>query len=307
MAEKESLPETTHGLIMDIDHFAVHDGPGIRTSVYFKGCPLACKWCHSPESQTFRAEILYADSRCARCGACSEACPLNLHILDEGRHIFIRKKCVSCGNCLKSCPSGALFLSARYFRLDELFEELASDKIFFDNSGGGVTLSGGEVLMQAAFASMLLKKLKACGIHAIVETSGYGKTSDLLLLAEDADVFYYDFKLSDKSAFKVFTGGSASIVLENLEILRAFGASVTLRVPLIPGITDSEENVLHAYGIAQRLNLEEVHLLPYNASSGAKYAWLDRQYLLGEISQAPDLPEKLAGMAPKGLSVAIAR
>jgi pyruvate formate lyase activating enzyme len=200
-----------------------------------------------------------------------------------------------------------LFFSARLVSVDDLAEELLADKIFFSNSGGGVTLSGGEVLAQAKFASLLIRRLKSYGVHVIVETSGYGSSANMLLVAEDADEIYFDFKLFEEKAFKALTGGNVEVVTRNLELLAATGKDVTLRVPLIPGITDTEENVLHAYETAKKLNVKEVHLLPYNASSGAKYAWIGREYSLGGISLDDERCAKLKEIAPEDLRVAIQR
>ena len=169
------------GIVMDIDHFAVHDGPGIRTCLFLKGCPLTCLWCHSPESQLREPQILFAQNRCVKCGLCAAACENYGQILDEeGNREYRRENCRECRRCVESCPTGALFVSGTQMSVTEAAAELIQDKLFYKNSGGGVTISGGECLLQPVFTKQLLMRMKAEGIHTIVETSGCGKKEDLL-------------------------------------------------------------------------------------------------------------------------------
>lgn len=295
------------GIVLDIDHFAVHDGPGIRTCVYLKGCPLHCTWCHSPESQSMPPQVLFAANRCTYCGACISACVYDCQNLDRdlAKRTFLHDQCNDCGDCVTVCPSGALFIAGKRMSADDVINELLSDRVFFRNSGGGVTLSGGEVLMQAGFADRILRGLKVEGIHTIVETSGYGSKQDLLMLAESADTFYYDYKLGDKDQFFFYTGGNLDVVLNNLASLREKTAAIVLRIPLIPGITDSEENVMSAYQTAKALGIKAVHLLPYNASAGAKYEWCGRKYELGEMHSDMDYIEQMKQLAPTDIEVQI--
>ncbi|HEY5582879.1 MAG TPA: glycyl-radical enzyme activating protein [Ruminiclostridium sp.] len=294
------------GIIFDVDHFAVHDGPGIRTTIYFKGCPLSCKWCHSPESQSDKPQILFASNRCIKCGACVGECTQCCQALSQdGKRKFMNEDCVCCGDCTKVCPSGAMFLSGKKLQIEDVMKEIIPDKVFFKNSGGGVTLTGGEVLMQAKFAYGLLRHLKEEGINTIVETSGYGNKEELLILAEFVDTFYYDFKLSDKKQFSYYTGGDLDIVLSNLRFLREKTDSIVLRIPLIPGITDSEENITTIYKIALELNITKLHLLPYNMAAGEKYEWCGKKYELEEMNSDASYNEHLKNMAPKELDVQI--
>lgn len=293
-------------MIFDIDHFAVHDGPGIRTCIYFKGCPLRCRWCHSPESQERKVQVLFAPGRCLSCGICVKECPYGCQRMDEeGDRTFFHDACKCCGACLKTCPGGAMFLCGKRMQVDEVIQEIMADRVFFQNSNGGVTLSGGEVLMQAGFANELLKSMKELGIHTIIETSGYGRTKDLLLLAESADQFYYDFKLSKEDAFYQYTGGNLSVVLDNLAALRQITDAIVLRIPLIPGITDTEDNVLAAYETAKKFRIKEIHLLPYNMAAAAKYEWVGRIYEPGMRYTDPDHNAYLMSMAPAGIDVTI--
>ncbi|GHV11555.1 glycyl-radical enzyme activating protein [Spirochaetia bacterium] len=294
-------------LIMDIDHFAVHDGPGIRTSIYFKGCPLSCTWCHSPESQSAAPEILYTAARCVLCGKCVSSCPKNLHQINEKGHSFSRGNCDTCGDCARVCPQGALSISGKEKTLDEVLAEALSDEVFYKNSGGGVTLSGGEVLLQGSFVKLLLDELKRRGIHTIVETAGYGSKEDLLAMADSASLFYFDFKLADPQSFKHYIGLESGLIWDNLESLRRKTASIVLRVPLIPTITDKPENIAALYRLAAELKIATVHLLPYNYSAGAKYEWVGRDYPLDFLKDQSQVPEDLLAIDHPGVEALIVR
>ena len=294
------------GIVMDIDHFAVHDGPGIRTCLFLKGCPLTCLWCHSPESQLREPQILFAQNRCVKCGLCAAACENYGQILDEeGNREYRRENCRECRRCVESCPTGALFVSGTQMSVTEAAAELIQDKLFYKNSGGGVTISGGECLLQPVFTKQLLMRMKAEGIHTIVETSGCGKKEDLLALADYTDTFYYDFKLADPAMFEKYTGGNLNTVRENLEALREKTDRIVLRIPLIPYITDTMENVKEAYKTAQRLEIRQIHLLPYNQSAGAKYEWCGRNDELGDKGRNTAWAEELCKAAPREIEATI--
>jgi len=298
-------PNGNFGMVFDIDHYAVHDGPGIRTCIYLKGCSLSCAWCHSPESQTISPQTLFSRSRCIGCGACIKACPKSLHLMDAEGHTFLREGCTTCGRCAAVCPSGALFVCGRYMALSDVVNEALEDKVFYKNSGGGVTITGGEVLYQPAFTRRILQALKEENIHTIVETSGFGREQDIISLAPFTDIFYYDFKLGDKELFEKYTGGNLETILENLTALRKKTDGIVLRIPLIPGITDSIENITSAYRIAHELEISTVHLLPYNASADAKYDWCGRIYSPGKLNAYREPLEKLLSLAPQGIEVCI--
>lgn len=293
------------GIIFDIDHFVVHDGKGIRTCVYVKGCPLHCEWCHSPESQKNGPQILFAASRCSQCGLCVSECKTGAQRIEGEKRVFQREMCSVCGACTQVCNQGALTISGKNYTADQVVSEVAADKPFFKNSGGGVTISGGEVLTQADFVTEILKLLKEEKIHTIIETSGYGDTKKLLEMAEHTDVFFYDYKLGDPETFRHWIGGDVDVVLQNLKQLRRVTDQIVLRIPIIPGITDTQENIEALYETACENRIREVHFLPYNTSAGAKYEWCGRAYMLGEKTMDIEKLEGYKKKAPKGIKVFI--
>ena len=295
------------GMVFDIDHYAVHDGPGIRTCIFLKGCFLSCLWCHSPESQSINTQLLYSSSRCTLCGACTSICPKDLHSIGAEGHKFSRDGCITCGRCAEVCPSGALFICGKCMTVEDVVSEALEDMTFYKNSGGGVTITGGEVLYQPEFTLRILQSLKKEGVHTIIETSGFGAKQDLINLVPFTDIFYYDYKVGEKELFKKYTGGDLDVVLDNLAALCQRTKSIVLRIPLIPGITDTVKNITSAYEIANRHKIREIHLLPYNVSADAKYEWCGKSYTLGELNARPSLYEELLSLAPKDINVSIAR
>jgi len=283
------------GLVFDVDTFAVHDGPGIRMGVYLKGCPLACKWCHSPESRVPSPELIFMRDRCVMCGACVAACPQEAHALGQGAHEIARDRCTACGACVEQCPHDALALKGARVTVGDAVARAVRMMPFFHASGGGVTLSGGEPTSQVDFAEAFLAECQSQGIHTAVETSGAADWPHLERLANAADLVLYDPKLIDDDEHRRWTGVSNGQILHNAA--RLAGRDVRVRVPLIPDVTDTEDNLCGIFGFMRDAGLPAVCLLPYNPSAAAKYEWLDLPYeVLGE-PQSPARLEALAGIA----------
>ncbi len=270
------------GLLFDVDTFAVHDGPGIRMTAYLKGCPLACAWCHSPESRLPQPEILLLADRCAACGACVAACRQGVHALEDGRHTLDRARCRACGACVRACPQEALQMRGYRVAASAVVRRAVRLRPFFAHSGGGVTLTGGEVTLQPEFAEAILRGCREAGLATAIETSGACAPEVLERLLAWTDLVLYDLKLADDAAHRRWVGASNRATLENAARLATWGVAAEVRVPLIPGITDGEENLRGIYAFMREAGLGRVALLPYNEAAPAKYEWLGLPYPLGE-------------------------
>lgn len=282
-----------HGLIFDIRKFSLHDGPGIRTTVFFKGCPLTCWWCHNPESQFPGPEMMLWESRCIRCGACVTTCAVEA-ITSSGengslRYITDRDTCTVCGSCEAVCAADAREMIGRRMTVSEVMAEIERDAVFFEESGGGVTFSGGEPLAQRSFLSDLLRACKEREIHTAVDTSGYTPWKALDSIRDNTDLFLYDLKLMDDARHRQFTGAPNGLILHNLRALSERNHRIIIRVPVIPGINDDAAN-LHALAefAADLPHLERVDLLPYHASAQGKYERLGRPYHLPDTLTPSD-------------------
>ncbi len=283
-----AVPTTTRwpgadGRVLRIERFAIHDGPGIRTTVFLKGCPLRCAWCHSPESQAFEAEFMPHPDRCVQCGACTEACPYHAVEPAAVAAQVAPDVCIRCGACVDACPTGARELVGRTYSVDALMAEIERDRIFYDESGGGVTLSGGEPLVQPAFTLEVVRACRASGIHVAVDTCGHVDTLALLEVAHDADLFLFDVKIMDEARHRAFTGVSNVRILHNLERLAEVHPNVRIRFPLIPGVTDDDANVRALGAFLASLQLRRIDVLPYHRAGLARYARLHRPYTLNAV------------------------
>jgi pyruvate formate lyase activating enzyme len=267
-------PEETQGKIFNIQHYSIHDGPGIRTTVFFMGCPLRCLWCQNPESQGFQPVIFFDGEKCVGCGQCVEACPEGAIQVIEGKSKTNRDQCKGHGNCVEVCPNDARSLMGRNATAGEVFEAVNSDAIFYQNSGGGVTISGGDPVAQPDFAISILKLCREAGIHTAIETCGFAKWDILKAILDYTDLVLYDIKHMDAAIHKRYTAVSNELILDNAKRIRAeLKLPMLARLPIIPGYNDSLENLESAARfIAQELSNEvKVHLLPYHRLGETKY------------------------------------
>lgn len=262
------------GTIFNIQRYSVHDGPGIRTTVFFKGCPLRCWWCHNPESQSHTREIMFSMERCIGCGSCTRNCLHGAIGVKDGKAIIDREDCLfpnECDQCFQSCPTNAIELIGRKIGINEVMKEIQKDLIFYDQSGGGVTFSGGEPLSQLEFLSNLLDSCKREGIHTVVDTSGYISWEKLSHIAPKVDLFLYDIKLINNDKHKKYTGVCNNLILENLIKLSKGNNKIFVRIPIIPGINDDEKNIIETGEFLSKLNIAQVNLLPYHNIGLNKY------------------------------------
>jgi len=282
------------GLIFNIQRFSIHDGPGIRTTVFMKGCPLQCQWCSNPESQQASPEILTLDRNCIKCGKCVEACPQDAITMTESGRSIDRNKCDRCLECALVCPAEAIQIVGKYMRIDEVISEVVKDRIFYQNSGGGVTVSGGEPLLQWEFVRELLRKCKARNLHTVLDTSGYAPWKVIEEVLRYTDLVLYDVKLLDSARHQAATGVTNEIILANAAKV-ARSKRTWLRYAVIPGFNDSESCTREIAAFASSLPFEKVSLLPYHAMATQKYERLGREYTCEGIS--PPTSEHLKQIA----------
>jgi pyruvate formate lyase activating enzyme len=269
------------GIISNIQRFSVNDGPGIRTTVFLKGCPLHCRWCHNPETISPAPEIALHDGRCIRCGECVDHCTQHAIRPENGSFITLREECRRCGDCVDACVAEARVLIGRKINADDLMSEIRKDAVFFANSGGGVTFSGGEPLMQHEFLCTLLHRCSQEGVPTAVDTAGYAPAHILGNVAEHADLFLFDLKTMDDEVHRRYTGVSNRRILENLCLLDRWKTSVIVRVPVIPDVNDDEKSI-RAIGsfVGNLASIHEIHLLPYHQTAIDKYRRLGIPYTM---------------------------
>ena len=275
------------GMVFDIQRLSVHDGPGIRTTVFLKGCPLRCVWCHNPESNAIQPQLAFHENLCIGCGNCFAICPNQCHALNNGRHEIARAQCAGCGLCVQAC-TGALEILGKRCTVEEVMKEVRKDASFYRTSGGGVTVSGGEPLMQPDFTYELLSAAKKEGLHTCLETSGYGPLQTILKFSSAVDLFLYDVKETDSKRHLKFTGVENQQILENLFAIDELGASSILRCPIIPGFNDRDGHFNSIAKLANQLrHVCMIHVEPYNSFGEGKAQSIGSQYALKGV-QPPE-------------------
>lgn len=272
------------GLVFSVDRNVVEDGPGIRTTVFLKGCPLRCVWCHSPQSQSKERQLLFIENRCIGCGACVEICPKDAQEMSGTGRRILWERCDDCGECANVCPPMALEMAGEWVTVEQIMDIVRRDVVYYKNSGGGVTFSGGEALAQPEFLTACLERSRQEGIHTAVDTSGFAPWPVFERILPHTDLFLYDLKQMDSGKHEEMTGVGNAVILENLKRIDGRGKRVWVRVPLIPGYNDSIENLRQIAEFTQTLtNVERISLLPYNGAAGAKYSFVGRKYGLEHL------------------------
>lgn len=277
------------GLIGGVQRFSTEDGPGIRTTVFFTGCPLKCQWCHNPELINHKAQVLYTKQKCLKCGGCVQACPRHAISLQEETVKIDRQACSGCGECVKECCTEALKLSGEYKEIEELTALLLKDKGFYSKTDGGITLSGGEVCRQADYASEIMKSCISKKLNVAIDTCGYCDIADLMRLAEDAQVILYDIKHMDDEKHRELTAVGNELILNNLKVLcrqPVIRSKIRIRIPLIHNVNDTIESLTEVCKLMKELGLEQVEGLPYHSLGTSKSRKIEQTPI--EFQTPPD-------------------
>lgn len=262
----------SEAVVFNLQKFCVHDGPGIRTTLFFKGCPLRCSWCHNPESQSFSPELLFDSDKCTGCGRCAKTCPQSAISFTPGATLVVnRARCTACGKCVDACLTGAREISGYEASIKQLLSEIEKDQVFYDQSGGGITFSGGESLCQLDAVETLARAAKAGGIRIAIDTCGHVPFSYFERILDCVDLFLYDIKHMDPERHRQFTGQDNILILDNLRQLSEAGAAIFLRLPLIEGINADVENINNILSYIRNLRIRQVNLLPYHNTGSSKH------------------------------------
>lgn len=293
------------GIIFNIQRFSLHDGPGIRTTVFFKGCPLNCNWCQNPEGIKSSIDLFYHSNKCLNCGLCLLNCPREAIRPGNNCVELNRNSCDICLKCTELCPAGAFQAVGKRVTIDELLKELLKDRLVYEESGGGVTISGGEPLLQPEFLLALLVTLKNNAIHTVVETSGYAPWPQLETIAGWTDLFLYDLKLVDEEKSIIYTGVSNRLVISNLKKLLLKDSKVMIRMPFIPGVNTSHENLHKVAELLGECAVKELELIPYHNFGYAKYLNLGLKYSYASLEKptAAAISETKELFARKGINI----
>jgi glycyl-radical enzyme activating protein len=293
------------GIIFDIQKFCLHDGPGIRTTVFLKGCNLRCKWCHNPESLSKGRQLSFNDSKCVLCGECERVCLSKAHEINNEKHIVHFERCTACGACVDNCVYDALKIIGREATIEEILREVEKDRRYYEESGGGMTLSGGEATLQFDFALELLKEAKKRGLHTCLETNGVLNGDNLFMLEEYVDVILLDYKLTDDRLHREYTGSGNHQVIKSLEVLDSLGAKVILRCPIVPGVNDSEEHFKEIARLSSEYSsVEYAEVMPYHSIGRDKWKQIGLDYSFPAIetvsrSTAEEWRETIRGYGGK--------
>lgn len=280
------------GLIFDVKRYAIHDGPGIRTTVFLKGCPLRCLWCANPESQEKTTEVAFLNTECIGCGQCAATCPHNAVSFENGKPVRDPAACRACGKCAAECPAEAIRMMGRAVTVDALFDEIMADQPFWDRSGGGVTLSGGEALMQLEFSAALLRRCRENYLHTALDTCLHVPTAAIETVFSDVELFLCDLKLMSASRHREFTGVTNALIRKNMAFLLKSDKDVLVRRPLVPGFNDGADELNALGDFLQSLRPGvSLELLPYHRLGESKFERLGRPYALAGV--APPTKEEM--------------
>jgi pyruvate formate lyase activating enzyme len=268
--------------VFNIERFAIHDGTGIRTTVFLQGCQLRCQWCANPESQTVGPKLMFLKDKCTGCGRCIPVCPHHAITLKDGKAVIDREKCTACGRCVKACLNEARSISGKLMELQEIHDTILRDRDYYEETGGGVTFSGGEPVLQADHLEPLLKQLREEKIGIAFETCGSAPLKNYQLLAPYASQWLFDIKSLQKEVLKQYTGADLDVILTNLKYLSSYDpARITIRVPVIPGVNNTMEDMQRLADLMKAYSLQKVDLLPYHTLGLTKYRQLGMPYLFG--------------------------